>query len=117
MTQDIHGCPYPSCDAGHMLAEKKEADDKYRGEIKGQLTSIDSAIRDMVRTISDAVTSNKLVEQSVRYLNEERQRNEKAHDLLFEKIAALENRTGARMWDMVRLLITLGAGLLIGKLT
>lgn len=113
MTQDIQGCSYPHCDASAMLKEIKESNKEYRGEIKSELREI----TDGVKKLLEFMTRVALLEQSITFLREGEAENKAAHIVLFRKIEELEARTGTRMWDMVRLFITLGAGLLIGKLT
>lgn len=106
-------CSYPHCDAAEMLKEIKESNKDYRGEIKNELKEI----TDGVKKLLEFMTRIALLEQAIQYLRDGEAENKAAHIVLFRKIEELESRTGTRMWDMVRLFVTLGAGLLIGKLT
>jgi len=117
-------CPFPACEAGRtyelfvgMVEDIKSSNKDYRAEIREQLSTANNGIQGVNTNIQESIKQSALVQHSIIGLQKEFERNEKAHDILFEKINVLEQRAGGRMWDITRLLITLLAGLVIGKLT
>lgn len=116
MMQDLHGCQYPTCTAAEILKGFKETNKEYRGDIERQLQKISDGVTGMSEKLTQGLTNDALIQQSIMYLRENEAENKQAHIVLFKRLEVLEESRIAKgdLYKLLGLFVSVQGLLFVG---